>query len=59
MNDGLSDKTIQCVACEKTFIFTARDQRFYASHEPPFDPPKRCKPCRDAKKAKYEAREAR
>jgi hypothetical protein len=57
VNDGLSDKTLQCVACPRTFIFTARDQRFFL--ERGFDPPKRCKPCRDAKKAKYEQREAR
>lgn len=54
MNDGLSDKTIQCSDCPTKFIFTARDQRFYLEKQ--FTEPKRCKPCRDAKKAKYEAR---
>lgn len=43
------DKTIKCVDCGTEFIFTARDQAFYA--EKGFtNEPKRCKPCREAKK---------
>ena len=47
----LKDKTIKCVDCGAEFTFTARDQAFYA--EKGFNnEPKRCKACRDAKKAK-------
>lgn len=44
------DKTIKCVDCGTEFIFSARDQEFYA--EKGFtNEPKRCKPCRDKRKA--------
>lgn len=44
------DKTIKCVDCGIEFTFTARDQEFYA--EKGFaNEPKRCKACRDKKKA--------
>jgi len=44
------DKVITCVDCGKEFTFTARDQAFYA--EKGFtNEPKRCKECRDKKKA--------
>lgn len=43
------DKTKVCEDCGKEFIFTARDQEFYA--EKGFkNEPKRCKDCRDKKK---------
>ena len=44
------DKTIKCGDCGTEFTFTARDQEFYA--EKGFtNEPKRCKACRDKKKA--------
>lgn len=44
------DKTIKCIDCGTEFTFTARDQEFYA--EKGFtNEPKRCKACRDKKKA--------
>lgn len=44
------DKTIVCEDCGQEFVFTARDQEFYA--EKGFNnEPKRCKACRDQKKA--------
>ncbi len=44
------DKTIKCVDCGTEFVFTARDQAFYA--EKGFtNEPKRCKECRNKKKA--------
>lgn len=44
------DKTIKCIDCGEEFTFTARDQAFYA--EKGFNnEPKRCKACRDKKKA--------
>ena len=48
------DKTITCVDCGTDFVFTARDQEFYA--EKGFNnEPKRCKACRDKKKAERNA----
>lgn len=45
-----SDKVLTCVDCGSEFVFTASEQEFYA--EKGFEnEPKRCKECRDAKKA--------
>ncbi len=38
-----------CADCGRDFSFSERDQEFY--REKGFEPPKRCKDCRDAKKA--------
>ncbi len=43
------DKTLVCKDCGQEFIFTARDQEFYA--EKGFSNPVRCKECRIARKA--------
>jgi hypothetical protein len=51
----MADQTIQCKDCPNTFVFTEKDQEFYAAQG--FTPPKRCKPCRDANKAKRAERE--
>ena len=45
------DKTIKSQDCGKEFVFTKREQEFYI--EKGFEPPKRCKACRDARKNKY------
>ncbi len=46
----LKDKTIKCCDCGTEFVFTVKEQEFYA--EKGFtNEPKRCKPCRDAKKS--------
>ena len=45
------DKTIKCQDCGKEFVFTEKEQAFYT--EKGFEPPKRCKTCRDARKNKY------
>ena len=45
------DKTIKCQDCGKEFVFTEREQEFCI--EKGFEPPKRCKACRDARKNKY------
>lgn len=42
------DKTIVCKDCGKEFVFTEREQEFYASKN--FSEPVRCKACRDARK---------
>ena len=49
------DKTMKCKDCGEDFVFTARDQEFYA--EKGFqNEPQRCKPCRDANKARRSGR---
>lgn len=45
-----ADRTRTCVDCGDDFIWTVGEQEFF--HEKGFtDPPKRCKTCRQAKKA--------
>lgn len=46
---SLTDKKVVCKDCGKEFIFTANEQEFYQEHG--FVEPKRCKACRDLKKA--------
>lgn len=48
----MSDKMLECQDCKQEFVFTEGEQEFYASKD--FTPPKRCKPCRDKKKAQRE-----
>ena len=44
------DRQIACIDCGGEFTWTAGEQEFF--HEKGFnDPPKRCKECRQAKKA--------
>ena len=44
------DKTLTCTECGADFVFTIKDQQYYS--ERGFVAPKRCKPCREAKKQK-------
>lgn len=44
------DQTIKCKDCGKPFVFTARDQEFFAQ-KGFTNPPSRCKDCRVRKKA--------
>lgn len=44
-----TDQVIACVDCGTEFAFTAREQEFYAQ-KGFASPPKRCKPCRNARK---------
>jgi CxxC-x17-CxxC domain-containing protein len=49
---AFTDKTITCVQCGNSFVFTAGEQEFYAE-KGYTNEPKRCKPCReDAKRSK-------
>lgn len=48
-----TDRDLTCVDCGQTFVFTARDQEFYAQRS--FSEPRRCPSCRAAKKAQREA----
>jgi CxxC-x17-CxxC domain-containing protein len=46
----IEDKTLSCSDCSEEFIFTAQEQEFY--QEKGFEnEPKRCKPCRQKRKA--------
>jgi hypothetical protein len=41
-----------CIDCGREFTLTISEQRFFATREPnPIPPPKRCRPCRDHRKA--------
>jgi hypothetical protein len=53
--DGFEDKEIECSDCHQEFTFTGGEQRFYEERE--YTPPKRCKPCREQRKAQREARD--
>jgi DNA-directed RNA polymerase subunit RPC12/RpoP len=44
-----ADQEIICKDCRTKFVFTVRDQEFFAKMN--FTPPVRCKPCRDKRKA--------
>jgi hypothetical protein len=51
----MPDQTIKCKDCGVEFVFTEGEQRFFANKVDkvtgrPWDPPKRCKPCRMARK---------
>ena len=50
--NGFEDKTLVCKECGAEFVFTAGEQDFYKERELKSEP-QRCKPCRDAKKAKF------
>jgi CxxC-x17-CxxC domain-containing protein len=43
------DKTLVCADCAGEFVFTASEQAFFA--EKGFTEPRRCQPCRRARKA--------
>lgn len=45
----MPDKTLVCQDCGQEFVFTESEQNFY--QERGFQEPKRCKPCRDKRKA--------
>ena len=45
----MSDRTITCADCGADFLFSEREQNFYA--ERGMSEPKRCKSCRDQRKA--------
>ncbi|MFB3816333.1 MAG: zinc-ribbon domain containing protein [Candidatus Methylomirabilales bacterium] len=44
------DKSLTCVDCGQPFVFTAGEQEFFAQKGFQ-NPPKRCKPCKAAKRA--------
>jgi hypothetical protein len=54
--EDFQDIEIRCVTCAVPFTWSAHDQAFYAERQ--LDQPKRCKPCRQARKLKWESRQA-
>jgi len=50
MMQQYTDKNLTCVDCSGTFLFYTDDQEFYA-RKGFTNEPKRCKPCRDKRKA--------
>ena len=44
------DKTLECVECKQSFVWTGGERDFYEKSG--FSEPKRCRPCREARKAK-------
>ena len=44
----MSEQRITCADCGRDFAFTAEEQAFF--REKGYNPPKRCKECRQAKK---------
>jgi len=46
---------IKCIDCRYDFEFTEEEREFYKERD--FAPPKRCKKCRIAKKARFNERE--
>jgi CxxC-x17-CxxC domain-containing protein len=49
----MSDIEITCSDCGQTFAFTEREQEYYNEHN--LTRPKRCKTCRDARRANFSA----
>ncbi len=45
----MEDKQIECADCRRQFTFTAGEQEFYQQRN--MSDPRRCKDCRDARKA--------
>jgi CxxC-x17-CxxC domain-containing protein len=44
-----SDKVLTCADCGQEFVFSAREQEFYATRQ--FSEPRRCASCRASRKA--------
>ena len=43
------DHVLVCIECQSAFTFAVGEQVYFEQHD--FQPPKRCKPCRAARKA--------
>ena len=52
METFYEDKELTCVDCGDTFTFSGGEQRYFAEKQ--FSEPKRCKPCRQKRKAAKE-----
>jgi hypothetical protein len=47
------DQLLECVTCYQQFLWSAGEQRFFALHG--FTPPRRCRSCRDRRRAERSA----
>jgi hypothetical protein len=47
----MPDLEITCSECNSPFVFTEREQEYYRERN--LTHPKRCKPCRDARRANF------
>ena len=47
IGDVMENKTIVCVQCERTFLFSPAEQEKFRARG--FDPPRRCPECRERK----------
>ena len=47
----MPDQEITCAECGSTFTFTEREQEYYTERN--LSQPKRCKTCRDARRANF------
>jgi hypothetical protein len=50
---GAIDLEIECVDCRVWFFFGVGEQQFFANRG--FEPPRRCRPCREAKRTRVQA----
>lgn len=55
--DGLMDIEATCIDNKEPFVITANEQRFYSGKG--LSLPKRCKKCRDAKRERNAAQDAK
>lgn len=55
METYYEDKELICKDCGEFFTFSGGEQRYYAERQ--FSEPKRCKPCRQKRKAAKEQRQ--
>ncbi len=54
MTTELADLLIKCIDCDADFVWTAGEQQFF--HDKNLqNPPKRCKPCKQAKNERLAA----
>jgi len=51
---GLEDRSIRCIDCSDSFIWTAGEQAFFREKQLQ-NPPKRCKECKKAKNRRLDA----
>ena len=57
MSTQPGDRELHCADCGADFTWSAEEQAFFK--EKGYEPPKRCKPCRQAKKAQRQERDDR
>lgn len=53
----MPDKMLKCGDCGDEFEWSEKDQEFYTKKG--FSPPKRCKPCREARKKRFAEQKAK